>query len=147
MTTLNTTITLKSKEELDIIDLTDKVQEFVQGSRIKNGLVNIQTKHTTATVFVNEKEPLLMQDIKRHLERLSPKNLDYQHDNFSKRTINLCEDECGNGHSHCRAINLPINVCLNLISNKLQLGVWQRILFIELDRARERQIQIQILGE
>ncbi len=145
--TANIIIPLETKREFDIIDLTDKVKKFVQESNIKDGLVNIQTLHTTATIFVNEKEPLLTEDFKRHLEKLSPKTLNYQHDNFSKRTVNMCDDECANGRSHCRAINMPTNVCLNLISHKLQLGTWQRILFIELDRARKRRVQIQVMGE
>ncbi len=147
MTTANFIIVLKTKAELEIIDLTDKIKSFVQKTKIKNGLVNIQTLHTTATIFVNENEPLLIEDFKRHLEKLSPKSLNYKHDDFSKRTINMCKDECANGHSHCRAINLPSNICLNLISGKLRLGTWQRILFIELDRSRKRQILVQIIGE
>lgn len=147
MRTANTTIALESKDEFDIIDITDKVKRFVESSQIENGLVNIQTLHTTATIFVNEKEPLLLEDFKRHLENLSPRTLNYKHDNLSERTVNVCEDECANGRSHCKAINLPVNICLNLISGQLQLGTWQRILFVELDRPRKRQVQIQIIGE
>jgi secondary thiamine-phosphate synthase enzyme len=147
MTVRNTTITLKTKREFDVIDLTEKVKDFAENSGIKNGLVNVQTLHTTATVFVNENEPLLIEDFKSHLEKLAPKNQKYNHDDFLRRRVNMCEDECANGRSHCRAINMPTNVCLNLISGKLQLGAWQKILFIELDRPRERQVQIQIMGE
>jgi secondary thiamine-phosphate synthase enzyme len=147
MKILNMTIPLETKGEFDIIDLTDKVKNFVEQSKIKDGLVNIQTLHTTATVLVNENEPELLKDFKEHLEKLAPKNNKYYHDNFNVRTVNVCEDECANGRSHCRAINLPVNVCLNLIYGKLQLGTWQRILFIELDHARKRKVEVQIIGE
>lgn len=147
MKIINTSINLDTKGEFDIIDLTERSKNFVQKSRVKNGFLNIQTLHTTAAVFVNEKEPLLMEDFKKHLEKLSPKNLNYQHDDFQKRTVNVCPDECANGRSHCRAIHLPLNVCLNIIGGQLQLGSWQSILFIELDRARKRQVQLQIIGE
>lgn len=142
----NTTISVKTKGELDIIDITDRVKDFLKSSGTKNGFLNIQTLHTTATVFVNEKEPLLIEDFKRHLDKLAPRSQDYQHDDFSRRTVNMCDDECANGCSHCRAINMPSNVCLNIIDGKLQLGQWQKILFIELDRPRERRIQLQIMG-
>lgn len=142
----NTKITLQTKKEYDLIDLTDQIINFVKESKIKNGLVNIQTLHTTATLILNENEPLLWKDFQRHLEKLSPKTLEYQHDNFKIRTVNLCSDECANGHSHCKAILLSPTLTLNLINNKLQLGQWQRIIFIELDRSRKREIQIQIIG-
>jgi len=143
----NKTIEFQTKGEFDFIDLTDKVKAFVKESQIKNGFINIQTLHTTAAIIVNENEPLLLKDFKRHLENLSPKSLKYNHDDFSIRTVNVCSDECINGHSHCKAILLPANIILNLIDNELQLGQWQSILLVELDRARKRKIQIQILGE
>ena len=145
--TKNKTIEIKSKEQFDIVDLTDEIASFVRKSEIKNGLVNIQSLHTTAVVLVQENEPLLLEDIKKSLERIAPQNIDYNHDDFGKRAVNICDDECRNGHSHCKAVYLPTSITLNLIDNKLQLGTWQRIMFIELDKARPRKIQIQILGE
>ncbi len=145
--TKNKTIEINSKEQFDIVDLTYKIASFVKESEIKNGLVNIQTLHTTATVFVQENEPLLLEDIKKSLERIAPQNIDYSHDDFDKRTVNMCDDECRNGHSHCKAVRLPMSITLNLIDGQMQLGTWQKILFIELDRARPRKVQIQILGE
>lgn len=138
---------MKTKEQFEIINLTDEVLSFVKENEIKNGLVNIQSLHTTASVFVQENEPLLLQDIKKCLNRLIPQNIEYNHDDFSRRAVNLCDDECRNGHSHCKAMFLPTAVTLNLIDGKIQLGTWQKILFIELDRPRQRKVQIQIMGE
>jgi len=145
--TKNKTIKIKSKEQFDIVDLTDEIVSFVKESNIKNGLINIQSLHTTAAVLVQENEPLLLEDIKKSLERIAPQNIDYNHDDFSRRTVNMCDDECRNGHSHCKAVCLPTSVTLNLIDGEIQLGRWQKILFIELDRARDRKVQIQIIGE
>ena len=143
----NQTISISTNKEFDIIDITDRIKEIIQQSEIQNGLINIQTLHTTATFLLNEKEPLLLQDIKNHLVKLSPKDLDYNHDDFTRRTVNMCNDECANGYAHCRAIHFPVNICLNVVSGQLQLGQWQRIMFIELDRARKRNIQAQVMGE
>jgi len=145
--TKNKTIEIKSKEQFDIVDLTDEIVSFVKEGEIKNGLVNIQSLHTTSVVFVQENEPLLLEDIKKCLERIAPQSIDYNHDDFSRRTVNMCDDECHNGHSHCKAVHLPTSVTLNLIEGQMQLGTWQRIMFIELDRARDRKIQVQIFGE
>jgi len=145
--TKNKTIEIKSKEQFDIVDLTDEITSFAKEGEIKNGLVNIQSLHTTAVVLVQENEPLLLEDIKKCLERIAPQNIDYNHDDFGRRTVNMCDDECRNGHSHCKAVCLPASVTLNLIDGQMQLGTWQRIMFIELDKSRDRKIQIQILGE
>jgi len=56
-------------------------------------------------------------------------------------------EECKNGHSHCLAAYLPTSVVLNIIDGKLSVGQWQRIFFIELDHARIRKVQIQVMGE
>ncbi len=143
----NKIIEIQTKEQFDIIDLTEEIKSFIKEKDIKNGLINIQSLHTTTSVFVQEKEPLLLQDIKKYLERIVPQSINYNHDDFSVRTVNICEDECRNGHSHCKALNLPTSVTLNLIDSKIQLGKWQSILFIELDKTRERKVQIQIIGE
>lgn len=143
----HTTLKIKTNKGLEILDLTEKVQSFVDQSGIKDGLVNIHSLHTTAVVFTQENEPLLWQDIKNYLNKIAPQETEYNHDDFTRRTVNMCDDECRNGHSHCKATSLPSSVTLNLIGGKVQLGQWKRILFIELDRARERKVQVQILGE
>jgi secondary thiamine-phosphate synthase enzyme len=143
----NEIIKIKTKGEFDFNDITDEIKNFVKKSGIKNGIINIQTFHTTAVLILNENEPLLLEDIKERLENFAPKSIKYNHDNFEIRTVNLCADECANGHAHCKAILLSPNIVLNVINNELQLGQWQRVLFVELDRSRDRKIQLQILGE
>lgn len=143
----NKIIKIQSKDKFDIVDLTDDIKSFIKESKISDGLVNIQTMHTTATIFVQEKEPLLLEDIKNLLSKIVPENVNYNHDDFDRRTVNICDNECRNGHSHCKAIFFPTSVTLNLIDKEIQLGTWQRIMFIELDRTRPRKIQIQIMGE
>ena len=147
MKTAHKVFKYQTKGEFDFIDVTDEIKSFLKESGIKNGLVNVQIMHTSSALIVNENEPLLKEDIKRNLESCAPKSLKYQHDDFSKRTVNLCGDECKNGHSHCKAIHLLPSVTLNLIDSELQLGQWQRIMLVELDRARPRKIQVQIIGE
>ncbi len=138
---------MQTKGVFDFSDITDKVRSFVETSGISSGLVNVQTMHTTAMIILNENEPLLIEDIKKNLEMTAPVDAGYNHDNFEIRTVNMCDDECDNGHSHCKAIHLTANVTINLIDGKLQLGQWQNILFVELDRSRPRRYQIQVIGE
>lgn len=147
LTVTNKTFEYQTKGELEFIDITAEVKDFASRSSIKNGLVNIQSFHTTCALMLNENEPLLLEDIKSNLKAMAPKSVIYNHDNFKIRTVNMCDGECANGHSHCKAIYLPSNLTLNLIGGKLQLGQWQAIFVVELDRARKRSIQVQIIGE
>jgi len=147
MKIFNKTIEFQTQKLFDFIDITEKIVNILKEGQIKNGLINIQTFHTTTAIFVNENEPLLLEDIKDNLNRLAPTNLNYRHDDLTIRTVNLCDNECINGHSHCKAIYLPTNVVLNIIDSKIQLGQWQRIFFAELDRAKKRMVQIQAIGE
>lgn len=146
MKTAHKIISIKTKQCFDFINLTKDIKNFIKESGIKNGLINIQSMHTTGAIIVNEEEPLLIEDIKKHLERLVSQDLKYKHDDFTIRTVNLCDDECANGHAHCKAVLLQVNATLNLIDGNIQLGQWQQIFFLELDRARERKVQIQIIG-
>jgi secondary thiamine-phosphate synthase enzyme len=143
--THHSVIRLRSEECLQFIDITDEVEEIVARAGVRNGWVNVQTKHTTTAIIVNENEPLLHEDLKRLLERLAPRSGDYEHNDFSRR-VDIPPDEPANGHSHCKALFLPISVCVNIADGLLQLGRWQRIFLIELDQARERSVSVMVMG-
>lgn len=147
MKALNKTIEFQTKEQYDFIDFTKEVKDFIRESQIKNGLVNVQILHTSSALMVNENESLLIEDFKNNLRKIAPKDVNYQHNDLTKRTINVCPDECVNAHSHCQAIHLLVSATLNLIEGELQLGQWQSIFLVELDHARPRKVQIQILGD
>jgi secondary thiamine-phosphate synthase enzyme len=144
----NKMLNFKTKEALAFEDITDAVTDFVSESGIQNGLVNVQTLHTTNAIFVNENEPLLIEDMKNHFRNHAKADVYYGHNDFDIRTVNMCGlNECQNGHSHCMAVYLPTSVCLNVVDGKITFGEWQRIFMIELDHSRDRKVQIQVLGE
>lgn len=143
----NEKIKLKTAAAMDFIDITDKIQQKIKKAGIKNGIINIQSLHTTMAVIVNEAEPLLIMDMKKLLEKLAPRTYKYMHDNFEIRTVNMCDGECKNGHSHSKAIHLPTSAIMNIFESKLQLGKWQRVFAVELDRSRPREIALQIMGK
>src|SRR5947207_4878722 len=84
---------LQTAECLQFLDLTDEVSQAVERSRIADGLVSVQSLHTTAAIVVNEHEPLLLQDLRDVLERLAPRAQLWRHDDFTVRTVNLTPDE------------------------------------------------------
>lgn len=146
MRVINHVINLSTKAQLEFIDLTDKICSLVKTSAIENGLVNIQSLHTTMAVIVQEAEPLLISDLKKTLEKVAPQKADYVHDNFEIRTVNMNPSERKNGHSHCKCLFLTPNVILNICQKKLQVGRWQSVFAVELDGERERKVSVQILG-
>jgi secondary thiamine-phosphate synthase enzyme len=144
----NKTLEYKSKGEYEFEDITDEVSEFISETGVKDGIVNIQTLHTTNAIIVNENEPLLIEDMKNNFREFAKKDIYYGHNDFDIRTVNMCGlDECKNGHSHCLSAYLPTSVTLNVVDGKISFGQWQRIFFVELDHSRIRKVQIQILGQ
>jgi len=146
MKIINHLIKLKTTTALDFIDITEKIKEKLKKAGVRRGVINIQSLHTTMAVLVQEAEPLLIMDIKKMLEKVAPRTAKYMHDNFDIRTVNMCDGECANGHSHCKATVLPTSCHLNIVDGDLQLGMWQRVFAVELDRSRPRQISLQIIG-
>jgi secondary thiamine-phosphate synthase enzyme len=139
-------ISFDTEECLQFLDLTDRIGELVEGSGIRHGIVTVQAMHTTGAIVVNEREPLLLEDMRRLLEGLAPREHAYRHDDFSVRTVNLVAGERPNGHSHCKSLFLHTSETLNIDDGRLQLGRWQRIFFLELDGARPRSVSVMVMG-
>ncbi|MDP3766604.1 MAG: secondary thiamine-phosphate synthase enzyme YjbQ [Dehalococcoidia bacterium] len=130
----------------EFIDITDEVVRIVTESGVRFGQVAVYSTHTTAAIKVNENEPLLLQDMARILHQIAPLHGEYDHNDFSRRTVNIEEDECANGHAHCQHLFLSTSETIPILDGRLPLGQWQRIFLIELDRPRERRVLVNIVG-
>ena len=142
----NEILVLETTDAPSFHDITELVAEVVRRSGIENGQVLVFSRHTTAAVRLQEAEPLLLEDIAACLERLAPRDLAYRHNDFDVRTVNMHPDESPNGHSHCRHLFLGASETMPLVDGELGLGPWQRIFLIELDRPRQREVHVQVLG-
>ena len=138
-------VELRTQERIQFIDLTELVAERVRRSGIGHGLVCVQSRHTTMAVVVNENEPLLLEDMKRLLERLAPGDAGYAHDDLHRRR-GAARDESRNGDAHCRALMLGGSQTLAIVDGVLQLGRWQRIFLVELDGPRPRTTCVVVMG-
>jgi len=128
-------------------DLTDTVRGVVTRSGVRHGQVTVCTAHTTTSIIVNESETGLVNDFRRVIGELVPKDRYYEHDDHELRTENLQEDEFINGHAHCRQLLVgQPSVTVPVVDGEVLLGQWQRILFLELDQARERRVFIHAQG-
>jgi len=132
-------IKIKTKGEVDIVDLTDKIQEVVDKSDLKDGIICVFVPGSTGNITTIEYEPGLMKDLPRSLEKIAPKNIEYEH----HKTWGDY-----NGHSHVRASIMGPGITVPFKDKKIIHGTWQQIVFVELDtRNRDRKIIIQLVGE
>ena len=146
----NKELSFKTQGKHAFINITKEIQEMVKESGIKFGSIIIQSMHTTCAIIVNEHEDgLLEYDFVNTLEKIAPsgKGVYYKHDDFDVRHQNMCEGECKNGHSHCKAINLPVSQTLIIKDGGLILGQWQQIFLLELDGKRPRKVSVSAQGE
>jgi secondary thiamine-phosphate synthase enzyme len=130
----NTSYSFPTRGEIDFIDLTDKVQEAVSRSGIKNGIVHVFAPHATGILILTENDYSLLEDIRVFLEKIIPKHGAYRHPS--------------NAHSHIRSVLLPPDKTLPIIDGRVEFGTWQSLIFVETDvHPRRRTVVIQVLGE
>lgn len=133
------TFSVSAKGFCDVIDVTRKVEEAVARSSVANGIVTVFCPGSTCALTTIEYEPGVVGDLARAIERIVPSNVPYEHD---KRWGD------GNGFSHVRAALLKPSVTVPLLREKLALGTWQQIVFLDFDnRARTREVIVQVVGE
>jgi secondary thiamine-phosphate synthase enzyme len=132
-------ISLQSKGQCDIIDITPQVEQQLAEAEVNNGIVTLFISGSTAGISTIEFESGLLADFKRMWEQNVPKNIPYDHD---RRWGD------GNGYSHVRASLLGASLVVPFSSKRLTLGTWQQIVVVDFDnRPRSRQVILQIMGE
>jgi len=132
-------INFSTKGEIDLIDITDKVQSRLKESKIKTGVVNLFIAGATGAITTIEYEPGLISDFKNLLKEIIPERNSWKH--------NLSHGDM-NAHSHLRASLIGPSLTVLVENGKLVLGIWQQIIFVELDvRPRNRTVYLEIIGE
>ena len=139
MTIVNDSLSIETRGESDMIDLTDRLTLLLHKHKLKNGHMVVFVAGSTAGITTIEYEPGLKKDFTLLMERLIPRNARY----FNEETWND-----GNGHSHVRASLLGPSITVPFGSGKLLLGTWQQIVLVDYDnRPRSRDLVIQFVGE
>lgn len=138
-------INLESKTQIEFMDITDKVQEIVDHSGIREGQALVYIPHTTMGVAINHNESMLIQDFMRILYKAAPVDDHYSHDLFELRRESG-SDGRSNGHSHCKSILLGNSETIPVEKGKLFLTERQSIFAVEFDGSRKRDIFIQVIG-
>ncbi len=137
------TLVYQTERGPQFIDITDRVAELVEESGIETGFAVVFSKHTTAAITINENEPGLIADLEALLRRMLPHDDDYDHNTFHPTD----DGEVPNGHAHCQHVFLGTSENIPIVGGRLTFGKWQRLFLVELDRAREREVVVQLLGQ
>jgi secondary thiamine-phosphate synthase enzyme len=134
------TLTIKTKGNCDVINITEQVSMAVAHADICSGVVTLFNIGSTAGITTTEYEPgLANYDIKAAFEKIAPENARYEHEQ-------TWHDD--NGHAHVRASLLGPSLSVPIVDGRLTLGTWQQIILVDFDtRKRTRTIVCQIIGE
>jgi secondary thiamine-phosphate synthase enzyme len=131
-------ISISTRGESEVLDITGKVERILSSHRVSEGIVTVFAGGSTASITTTEFEPGLKIDIPEMLDRVAPRGHRYKHDD-------TWHD--GNGHAHVRAAFLGPSLTVPFSKGKLLLGTWQQIVVIDHDnRPRQRKIIVQVMG-
>ena len=128
----------KTPHRRDYVNITPKVEEIVEKSGVKEGMCLVNAMHITASVYINDDEPGLIQDYDDWLEELAP------HEPISKYRHNGYED---NGDAHLKRQVMGREVVVAITKGKLDFGPWEQIFYGEFDGRRKKRVLVKIIGE
>ena len=146
LTTARTTIvTVEASERLAFVDLTPLLARAVTERGVDEGFAIAFARHTTCALLINELEDGAQEDLRRRLDELFPPSSYYAHDDLSIRTQNLVADERANGHAHVAQMLMGgTSQTIPISGRELLLGTWQRLLLVELDEPKPREVVFQV---
>ena len=129
--------TFNTKKHRDYINITDEVEGALRKSGIREGMILVSAMHITASVYVNDAEDGLIQDIYEWLERLAPYREDYRHHRTGET----------NGDAHLKNLLMHHQVTVPVTDGRLDLGPWQQVYYAEFDGQRKKRALIKVMGE
>ena len=139
MAIISTSISMNTKGNADIHDITDQLTRAVSKSGLTTGIATIFCPSSTSALTTIEYESGAISDLRRLFDEIIPVNREYAH---NERWHD------GNGHSHVRAALLGPSLVIPFVEGKLTLGTWQQVIYVDFDnRPRQRELVVQLIGE
>src|SRR2546422_8859935 len=130
-----------TSDRTQLINITDRINEIVRKSGVRDGIVHLQSLHTTTAVFLNEWQDALLQDVKRFLDDVVAQETDWRHNDPRHSD---CERK--NADSHLRGMMMGQTLSLQVRNSSVLLGAWQSIILAEFDGPRSRSMSVQVSG-
>lgn len=126
-----------TEKKREYINITNKVEEIVHKSGVKEGMVLVSAMHITASIYVNDAESGLIQDIDEWLEKIAPFNINYRHHRTGET----------NGDAHLKSLLMHHEVIVPITNGKLDFGPWQQIFYGEFDGQRRKRVIVKVMGD
>jgi secondary thiamine-phosphate synthase enzyme len=126
-----------TKKHREYVNISSDVEQILERSGIKEGMVLVSAMHITAAVYINDAESGLIQDIDEWLEKLAPFNPSYRHHRTGE----------SNGDSHLKSLLMHHEVIVPVTDGKLEFGPWQQIYYAEFDGQRRKRVIVKVMGE
>jgi secondary thiamine-phosphate synthase enzyme len=130
-------LTFTTRQRRELINITDRLAEIVDRSRIQEGMCLVSAMHITAGIWVNDEEDGLKQDFQQWLDALAPARRDYMHHRTG-------ED---NADAHLKRTLVHHQVILPITAGRLDLGPWEQVFYAEFDGRRQKRVVVKVLGE
>jgi secondary thiamine-phosphate synthase enzyme len=130
-------LTFSTRQRRELINITERLAEIVERSRIREGMCLVSAMHITAAIWVNDEEDGLKQDFQQWLDALAPAKPDYLHHRTG-------ED---NADAHLKRTLVHHQVILPITEGRLDLGPWEQIFYAEFDGRRKKRVVVKVLGE
>jgi secondary thiamine-phosphate synthase enzyme len=130
-----------TSERMQLINITDRINEIVRKSGIREGIVHLQSLHTTTAVFLNEWQDALVHDVKIFFEEAVAGEAYWRHNDPEHSD---CERR--NADSHLRGMMMGQTLSLQVRNSAVLLGTWQSIILAEFDGPRSRSMSVQVSG-
>ena len=137
MKSLTEHLWFSTSKRIEFVNITDKVEQAVKKSGIKEGLFLVNAMHITASVFINDEEPGLKQDYIEWLHKLVDTSKSYKH--------NLTGED--NAYAHLMRTIMGREVVVAVTNSKLDFGPWEQIFYLELDGQRKKRVMVKVIGE
>lgn len=132
-------ISLHTRGNADILDITDQIAHHIAQSGLKDGTVTIFCPSSTSALTTIEYESGALSDLRRLFDEIIPADREYAH---NQRWHD------GNGHSHVRAALLGPSMTIPFVDGRLTLGTWQQVVYMDFDnRPRQRKLVVHLIGE
>jgi secondary thiamine-phosphate synthase enzyme len=132
-------LSLSTRGNTEVHDITDQVAGHIAQSGLKDGTVTVFCPSSTSGVTTIEYESGAVSDLKRLFDEIVPSNREYAHN---------ARWGDGNGHSHVRAALLGASLTIPFVNGRLTLGTWQQIIYVDFDnKPRRRELILQVIGE
>ncbi len=130
-----------TNDRMQLINITDRINEIVRKSGVRDGIVHLQSLHTTTAVFINEWQDALLTDVRTFLNELVGRESPWRHNDPA---YSDCERQ--NADSHLRGMVMGQTLCLQVRNSCVLLGTWQSIILAEFDGPRSRSVSVQVSG-